>query len=128
MIDVPKVTIDKLGMNIGYALSEETFADYARIKSVTIELFQYDDLQTLEPVPGQVTATFEDKPGFQMVDIDNMEIDESMNIYDLINKYARNLITTGDSRQRNVNYTHRAHQNKKSQKPRQINMAIPIVR
>ena len=74
MIDVPKVTIDKLGMNIGYALSEETFADYARIKSVTIELFQYDDLQTLEPVPGQVTASFEDKPGFQVVDIDNMEI------------------------------------------------------
>ncbi|MFT5686796.1 MAG: hypothetical protein ACI8RZ_007753 [Myxococcota bacterium] len=74
MIDVPKLTIDKLGMNIGYALSDDTFQDYARIKSVSIELFQYSDLQDLEPVPGQVTATFEDKAGFQIIDVDNMEI------------------------------------------------------
>ena len=74
MIDVPKLTIDKLGMNIGYALSEETFTDYARIKSVSIELFQYSDMQDLEPIPGQIKATFEDKPGWQVVDIDNAEI------------------------------------------------------
>ncbi len=74
MIDVPKLTIDRLGMNIGFALDEESFQDYARVKSVSIELFQYNDSQELEPVPGMATATFADKAGFQIVDVDNMEI------------------------------------------------------
>ena len=74
MIDVPKITVDKIGMNIGFALSEETFSDYARVKEISIELFQYSDLQELEPVPGLIKATFEDKAGFQIIDIENMEI------------------------------------------------------
>ena len=74
MIDVPRLTVDKLGMNIGFALSEETFTDYARVKTVTLEMFQYNDIQDLEPVPGLVTASFEDKPGFQIIDVENMEI------------------------------------------------------
>ena len=75
-VDLPKSTIDKLGMVVGYAIDEENFQDYARVKSVKVELFQYNFSQQLEPVPGATaTATFEDKMGMQVVDITNLEMD-----------------------------------------------------
>jgi hypothetical protein len=76
MIDVPRSTVDKISMVIGYALDDETFGDYARVKSVKVEAFQYNLEQQLLPISGaSAEATFEDRSGVQVVDIDNLELD-----------------------------------------------------
>lgn len=77
ILDVPKSTLDKIGMTIGWAASDDTFMDYARVKSVKIEVMAYDDNNELKPA-GQGTATFEDKAGFQIVDIDDIQIGQDM--------------------------------------------------
>lgn len=72
-IDVPAGTeVDKIGAIIGYAKSEETFNDYARIKSAKIEIF---NMVGTTPAPlATADVTFEDKMGWQVVEVPDTKI------------------------------------------------------
>jgi hypothetical protein len=67
MFDVPKVAVDAIGMNVGWAKSEETFKDYARVKKVRIEAFEYDDSMELVPAGKPMELEFADEMGLQVV-------------------------------------------------------------
>ncbi|NOY26479.1 MAG: discoidin domain-containing protein [Oligoflexia bacterium] len=77
IIDVPKTTLDKLGMVIGWQASEKKFFDYARVKSVKIEASEYNESMELQPA-GTATATFEDKMGWQVVDVPDIVIGQDL--------------------------------------------------
>jgi hypothetical protein len=72
-IDVPKTVLDKVGMVIGWEQNEKAFFDYARVKTIKIEAEAYDENNELQPA-GTATATFEDKMGWQVVDIEDITI------------------------------------------------------
>lgn len=67
MFDVPKVALDKVGITVGWMKNEETFKDYARIKKVRIEAFEYNDSMELAPAGSPIELEFPDEPGFQVV-------------------------------------------------------------
>jgi hypothetical protein len=75
MIDVPKSGIDKLGLVIGWAKSEEDFKDYARIKEVKVEVFSFDENQDLKPLAAH-NLKFEDKMEMQVQDLPDVAIDD----------------------------------------------------
>jgi hypothetical protein len=77
MIDVPKSTVDKIGMVIGWAKSDETFSDYPRVKEIKVQVFNYNDNNDLIPA-GSATASFEDKPGMQVVDITDLPVGDEL--------------------------------------------------
>lgn len=72
-IDIPKGEVDKIGMIIGWAKTDETFKDYARVKEVKVEAFSYNEDRQLVSV-GTANATFEDKNGMQVVDVTNFPV------------------------------------------------------
>lgn len=72
-IDLPKSEVDKIGMVVGWAKDEDTFKDYARIKSVRVEVMTYNEDRELVSV-GAADASFEDKDGMQIVDIPDMKL------------------------------------------------------
>ena len=69
MFDVPKVAVDAIGMNVGWAKNEETFKDYARVKKIRIEAFEYDDSMELVPAGKPVDIEFADEMGMQVVQL-----------------------------------------------------------
>lgn len=77
ILDVPKSTLDGIGMNVGWIKDDETFADYARVKSIKVEAMAYDENNELQPV-GEATAEFEDKAEYQVVDIDDIMIGDDL--------------------------------------------------
>jgi len=68
LLEAPKSKIDKLGMVIGWAKSESNFKDYARVKTVKLEVYKYDE-DNNPVVNGSTEVNFEDKPGMQIVDL-----------------------------------------------------------
>lgn len=77
IIDVPRATLDKIGMIIGWEADETRFFDYARVKTVKVEVSSKNDAMELELV-GSAEATFEDKMGWQIVDIDDLSVDDAL--------------------------------------------------
>ena len=77
MLDVPKGTVDKIGMNIGWIKDDEHFEDYARIKQVKIEAFSLDDQQQTT-AGASTTAEFADTQEWQVVDIDNLDVGQDL--------------------------------------------------
>ncbi len=73
MIDVPKATVERIGVHVGWAESDERFNDYPRLKEVRIEGFTMGDTRELEPA-GTTTAVFEDKKDWQVVEIDKLTV------------------------------------------------------
>jgi hypothetical protein len=71
--DVPKGTVDKLGVVIGFAKTDETFTDYPRLKQARVDIFSLDDDQNPTQV-GTATVNFEDKPGMQVVDLPDTKV------------------------------------------------------
>lgn len=69
MFDVPKVDVAAIGMNVGWAKSDDTFKDYARVKKVRIEAFEYDDSMELVPAGKPVEIDFADEMGLQIVSL-----------------------------------------------------------
>lgn len=67
MFDVPKVDIAAIGMDVGWSKSEDTFKDYARVKKIRIEAFEYDDSMELVPAGKPVEIEFADEMGLQVV-------------------------------------------------------------
>lgn len=72
-IDIPKGEVDKIGMVIGWAKDDTTFGDYARVKEIRVEAFSYNEDRELVTV-GSANASFEDKPGWQVVDVTNFAV------------------------------------------------------
>ena len=72
-IDVPRSTIDKVGMIIGWNKDEETFTDYVRIKTVRMEVLSYGDGNELKVV-GQADVEFADTAEYQFVDVEDIAI------------------------------------------------------
>lgn len=73
ILDVPKTTLDKVAMVIGWGDTEEHFLDYARVKAIKIEASAYDENNDLQ-LAGTATATFADTMGWQVVDIDDIVV------------------------------------------------------
>ncbi len=77
MLDIPKATVDKIGMNVGWTMSDETFSDYARVKSIKAEAFSLNDRQELSPT-GSAVASYEDSADWQVVDVDDLSVGEDL--------------------------------------------------
>lgn len=71
-LDVPAGTIDKLGVVIGWLKNEESFGDHARLKVAKVELF--DSGAGAPRLVGETTVTFEDKPGWQVLDLPDTKV------------------------------------------------------
>jgi hypothetical protein len=67
-------TLEEIGMVVGFARDEESFKDYARIKQMRVEVFEFSNSMELQPTGRSTTVDFEDKMGMQIVDIEDLEI------------------------------------------------------
>ena len=76
-LDIPKATVDKIGMVVGWAQTEDTFQDYARIKTIKAEAFSMNDRQELSP-RGSTNATFQDDMAMQIIDIEDLQVGEDL--------------------------------------------------
>jgi hypothetical protein len=76
-IDVPKSTIDKVGMIIGWNRDEETFTDYFRVKKVRLEVLSYGATNELTVV-AQTDVEFADTSEYQFIDIDDIEVGQDL--------------------------------------------------
>ena len=67
MIDGPDSTseVQEISMLIGFNLNDETFGDYARVKSIQIEVFEYNMSMDLVATGRTKTIEFEDKMTLQ---------------------------------------------------------------
>jgi hypothetical protein len=72
-LDVPPGEVDKLQIVIGWAASDESFGDYARVKQARVDIFTLNEDQTPAQV-GTATVTFEDKAGTQIVDLPDTKV------------------------------------------------------
>lgn len=73
-LDVPSgVEVDKLGMIIGFAKSDDTFTDYARIKKAKVEIFNVSGGNPT--LVNTAEVSFEDKSGWQIVELPDTKID-----------------------------------------------------
>jgi hypothetical protein len=70
-LEVPKGKIDKIHVVVGWAESDETWIDHARVAEARIEI--YDAAQERKMVH-EVVSTFEDKRGIQVVDFPDVEV------------------------------------------------------
>lgn len=71
-IDVPKSTVDKIAVMIGWEKDEKTWGDYGRIKTARLEL--YTDGTDGNKRVFEKEVSFEDKMGLQVIDIDDTEV------------------------------------------------------
>ncbi len=65
-IDVPRSTIEKLSFMSGWSLSEETHADYARLKKAKVQIWKEDDG---DEIILEQEISLEDKNGWQDVEL-----------------------------------------------------------
>ena len=72
-LDTPLGEIDKVEAIIGWDKDENAFFDHARIKKVKIEVFAKTLGGDLEP-KGEAEASFEDKRGWQVIDIPDVKV------------------------------------------------------
>ncbi|MCB9760159.1 MAG: hypothetical protein H6739_10025 [Alphaproteobacteria bacterium] len=73
MIDVPKGTVDKIAIVPGWAQSAETYSDHPRIKKLMVEVLCCADSEQMKST-ATTHAVIEDKPGWQIIDIDDLEV------------------------------------------------------
>jgi hypothetical protein len=73
-IDVPKSEIDKLSLAVGWNVDKNNYTDYARIKTVRVEIYTDDgEKKVLEH-----SANLEDKMGMQEIDLPNTAVGSEM--------------------------------------------------
>ena len=73
-IDVPFGEVDKVSLTVGWNKDKTSFIDYARIKSVRVEVYSEDGgKRVLEH-----KATLEDKMGIQEIDLPNTKVGSEM--------------------------------------------------
>lgn len=71
-IDLPKSTVDKIAVMVGWEKDDKHFKDYGRVKSARIELFTDTDDGVKRVY--EKAITFEDKRGLQVIDIDDTAV------------------------------------------------------
>jgi hypothetical protein len=74
-LDLPKGTIDKIGIMPGWSKSEETFGDYSRIKKIRVDAFTLSDDQEPTQV-GTAEVTVADQREWQVLDLPDMKVGE----------------------------------------------------
>lgn len=72
-VDVPKGTIDKLGMIIGWQLNDEVFNDYHRIQTLKVEIFDEASDDPYRPKL-EHSITFQDQQDWQIIDLPDTEV------------------------------------------------------
>jgi len=77
ILDLPKSTVDKLGMVVGFAKNEDTFKDFARVKDVKVSIMSYNETNELVPA-GSTTASFADEMGMQVIDLEDLPVGSDM--------------------------------------------------
>ena len=68
-------TLQEIGMVVGYAKNQTTFEDYARVKEVRIEVFEFDNNLDLQPTSKSTVVKFEDKMEMQVFKIPELKIE-----------------------------------------------------
>lgn len=76
-VDVPRGEVDKLAIFPGFNKSEETFADYPRVKKVRVDIYALDDDQNAKQV-GSATFDVADKREWQVLDLPDTKIDAGL--------------------------------------------------
>jgi hypothetical protein len=71
-LDIPSAEVDKIAVVIGWEKTPNTFSDYARVKTARIEVVDMTDMKPNTIV--EHTVNFEDKPGWQVIDIPNGKV------------------------------------------------------
>lgn len=72
-LDIPISTVDKIGLQIGWEKTDETFKDHARVKSGRVTFYNKG---MGEPVQvAERTVSFKDERGWQIVDIEDVKIE-----------------------------------------------------
>jgi hypothetical protein len=73
MLDVPKGTIDKIGIYPGFGDSDEAFSDHPRVKKMKVEVIccQDDDFANVQ---GAAHFDVQDKAEMQTIDIDDLDV------------------------------------------------------
>ena len=77
-LEIPKGEVDKLGVIIGWDKDESHFKDYARLKTVKIEVFDLAGGDDVGKLAMEYTARFEDQQGWQVVDIPNAKVGDDV--------------------------------------------------
>lgn len=77
-VDVPKSEIDKVALVIGWDKSEDDFKDYARVKTLKVEVFDQAGGDDTGKLVSEYTARFEDQRGWQVIDIPNAKVGDEV--------------------------------------------------
>lgn len=75
-IDLPKGTVDKLGIMPGWNKTEETFTDYPRVKKLRVDAFSLSDDQEATQV-GSAEVSVDDKREWQVIDLPDMKVGDT---------------------------------------------------
>ena len=67
-------TVSSIGMVIGFSQNEDTFSDYARVKSARIEVYEFSSSMELKKTAKSADISFEDKMGMQEVPVSGIDI------------------------------------------------------
>ena len=67
-------TVESIGMIVGYAIDPETFKDYARVKSIRIDVYEYDKSMKLVKTDRSAKVSFEDKIDMQNLPVTGIDI------------------------------------------------------
>ncbi|MCB9683391.1 MAG: discoidin domain-containing protein [Alphaproteobacteria bacterium] len=75
-IDVPKGKVDKISTVVGWAESDDTWADHARLKEARLEVFTMAGGE--QKLVLEKTLTFEDKRETQVVDLPDTQVGDEL--------------------------------------------------
>jgi hypothetical protein len=74
-IDLPKGDVDKIAVIAGWGKDDATYGDYGRIKAARVEFFTQMSADDSEGTrTGEASITFEDKNGWQIIDLPDTKI------------------------------------------------------
>lgn len=76
-VDIPRGDVDKIAILPGYAKNADTFGDYARVKTVRVDIFSQADDQTVSQV-GTANLTLADKMELQVLDLPDTKVGGDM--------------------------------------------------
>ena len=76
-IDLPRGEVDKIAIYPGWGKSEETFADYPRLKKIRVDISALDDDQQPKQV-GTATLDIADKAEWQTFDLPDTKIEAGL--------------------------------------------------
>lgn len=76
-VEVPKSEVDKVAIFPGNGKTEESFGDYARVKTVRVDVFSFDDDHNEKQV-GSTVVEVADKAEMQIVDIPNVKLPDGL--------------------------------------------------